>query len=185
MQTLTSAITVDQYHDMISQGLLTPEDRIELLEGDLVEKMSKNPPHSFVTEATRAALERLVPSAWYARAQEPITLSESEPEPDIALIRGDRRDYVTRHPGPAEVALVVEVCDSSIERDRIIKKRIYARAAIPEYWIVDVNLRTVDVYSRPLGGEYRDHRVLAPGESLPLTIDGTAIGEVPVNSLLP
>src|ERR1039458_4093748 len=87
-------LTVEQYHDMVRTGILTEDDPVELLEGWLVYKMSKNPPHSVATDLTATALRRLAPSDWCVRSQEPITTSDSEPEPDIALARGTPRDYI-------------------------------------------------------------------------------------------
>jgi Uma2 family endonuclease len=123
--------SVEQYHQMICQSILTEDDPVELLEGWLTLKMPKNPPHRVATKLTRNILEKLVPNGWYVDTQEPITLDKSEPEPDIVIVRGDTRDYLDRHPGAKDIALVVEVSDSTLERDRTLKKRIYARANIP------------------------------------------------------
>src|SRR5438132_10578955 len=106
-------LSVEQYHQMARAGILTEDDPVELLEGWLVRKMTKHRPHSRCTYRTRRALDRLVPAGWYVDAQEPVTTTDSEPEPDVAVIRGDDDDYPDRHPGPDEVALVVEVADST------------------------------------------------------------------------
>lgn len=84
--------------------------------------MPKNPPHRAATKLTRNALEAIVPSGWYVDAQEPITLEDSEPEPDVVIVRGNTRDYLARHPGSQDLALVVEISDSTLERDRTSKK---------------------------------------------------------------
>ena len=86
-------------------------------------------------------------------SQEPITLPASGPEPDVAVIRGDSRDYFDRHPGAAEVGLIVEVAEASLDRDRVLKKQIYAAAAIPVYWLLDLNNRRLEAYSDPEGGD--------------------------------
>src|SRR5438105_8922236 len=88
-------LSVDQYHEMIQAGILTEDDPVELLEGWLVEKMPKNPPHTLATRLVRTALERLAPKGWFINTQEPITTTESEPEPDASVARGDPRQYVT------------------------------------------------------------------------------------------
>ena len=85
-------LSVEQYHEMIDAGILDEDDPVELLEGWLIPKMPKNPPHSFTTDLTREALAGLLPTGWYVRGQEPITTEDSEPESDVAVIRGDRRD---------------------------------------------------------------------------------------------
>src|SRR3712207_4217922 len=102
-------LTVDQYHAMIQAGILVDGDPVELLEGWLVTKRSKNPRHSLSTQLTRVALEERLPPEWFVDAQEPITTADSEPEPDLGVVRGDPRDYADHHPGPGDVALVVEV----------------------------------------------------------------------------
>src|SRR5437667_12822944 len=105
-------LTVGQYQAMLDKGIVGPDDPVELLEGVTVQKVSKSPPHRIATSATRLALEHVVPPGWYVDEQEPITLAASEPEPDVALIRGDTRDYSARHPGARVVVLVVEVADA-------------------------------------------------------------------------
>src|SRR5262249_41008702 len=128
--------SVSQYHQMIRAGILTEDDPVELLGGWLVTKMPKNPAHRTSTRLVRRALERVTPAGWYVDAQEPITLETSEPEPDGVVVRGETRQYLDRHPGPRDVALVVEIADASLDRDRGLKKRLYAEAGIPAYWIL-------------------------------------------------
>lgn len=182
-------LTVEQYHAMARAGILEEGAPIELLEGYLVEKMTKHPPHSVATQLTQDALRRVLPSGWRARAQEPITLVDSEPEPDVAIVRGDARHYLARHPGPTEVALVVEVADSSLTVDRGAKRRIYARAGIPVYWIVNLVDRCVECYADPVGPArnplYTSTEVYAPGEQLPLVIDGVEVSLIAVDDILP
>src|SRR5262245_7749406 len=117
-------LSVERYHAMIEKGILGRDDPVELLDGLIVQKVSKNPPHRTSTWATRKALERVVPAGWYVDEQNPITLASSEPEPDVSVIRGTSRDYSARHPGGADVGLVVEVADATLDRDRGLKKRI-------------------------------------------------------------
>src|SRR5262249_52378201 len=131
-------LSVAQYHAMIQHGILGPEDRVELIHGWLVPKMTKNPPHTVSTGLVLDALNRAAPLGWHVRVQEPVTFAVSEPEPDNVLARGARRDYASRHPGPAEVGLVVEVADTSLDYDRDVKKPLYASAGVPVYWIVNL-----------------------------------------------
>jgi Uma2 family endonuclease len=112
---------------MIRATILTPDDPVEMLAGWLVYKMPKKPANRISTGLTQEALERVVPSGWYVDSQEPITLSDSEPEPDVIVLRGETRQYRDRHPGARNVALIVEVADSTIERDRGVKRAVYAR----------------------------------------------------------
>jgi Uma2 family endonuclease len=142
--------SVAQYHTMLHVGILEEGDRLELLEGILVAKMTKNPPHRISTKLIREALENITPDTWYVDSQEPITLVDSEPEPDVVIIRGKTTDYRDRHPVAADVVLVIEVADSTLERDRTSKQRIYARAGIAIYWILNLRDRQLEVYTEPL-----------------------------------
>ncbi len=178
-------VSVDRYHAMIDAGILGPDDRVELLEGVIVQKMSKNPPHRISNRATRQALERAIPVGWYVDEQAPVTLARSEPEPDAAVIRGDSRDYRDRHPGAGDVALVVEISDSSLDRDQVLKKQVYATARIPVYWILDLNARRLEVYSRPRGRRYVECTVYQPDDSAPVILEGKVAGTVSVSDLLP
>ncbi len=117
-------LTLDKYHDMVRAGALTDDDPVEFLEGWLVYKMPKNRQHSLATARTRKSLERVMPEQWYVESQEPITLDDSEPEPDVSVIRGTAESYPHGHPGPGDVSLLVEVADATLDRDRGWKKRL-------------------------------------------------------------
>lgn len=178
-------LSVEQYHDMISAGILTDGDPVELLEGVLVTKMPKNPPHSFVTQLIRDALARLLFAGWHINSQEPITLADSEPEPDAAVVRGHRRQYTSQHAKASDVALVVEVANSSLSRDRGIKKRIYASAGIPVFWIINLAQRKIEVYSEPSGADYLQRQDYGETEEVPVVIEGKEAGRFVVSELLP
>jgi Uma2 family endonuclease len=182
-------LSVDRYHAMIRAGILTEDDPVELLEGWLITKMSKNPPHSLVTYFVRQVLERLAPAGWYVDEQEPITTDDSEPEPDVIVVQGQRRDYLDRHPGPSDVTMVVEVADATLYRDQVLKKRLYARAGIPVYWIANLTENRFEVYTDPTGPaeepDYRQRRDYAPSDTLPVVIAGVQVGSIPVQELLP
>lgn len=140
---------VEQYHQMIGLQILTEDDPVELLEGWIVQKMPKNPPHRAATKLTFNALAARVPNGWYVDTQEPITLEDSEPEPDVVVVQGKTRDYLDCHPGAGDVALVVEISEATLERDRTLKQRIYARTGIPIYWIVNLMDQQLEVYTKP------------------------------------
>ncbi len=181
--------SVAEYHRLIELGILTEEDNLELLEGYLVHKMSRNPPHdAAIQKGTRKWLA-LLPPGWDLRVQSAITLTESEPEPDFAVVRGDETTYVSRHPTAADVGLVVEVSDSTLLGDRDDKGRIYARAGIESYWIVNLNDRRVEVYTAPSGpgpapryAQRADHR---PGDNVSVLLGGSTLVQVAVQDLLP
>lgn len=103
-QELIWRIDVEQYHAMIEAGILTDDDPVELLEGWLVFKMPKNPPHQAATRLVRSAIEKRLPNGWYVDSQEPITLPDSEPEPDVVVVRGETLDYLSHHPGAKDIA---------------------------------------------------------------------------------
>lgn len=190
-------LSVEQYHAMAAAGILAPDDRVELLEGWLVRKMTKSPEHVTGSDDLRDALVRTIPHGWHVRSQDPIDVGDSEPEPDQTVARGTRSLYRKRHPGPADIGLVAEVADSSLRRDREWKMRIYARARIPVYWLINLVDRTVEVFTDPSGPissdraaagnepVYRTRAVYRAGERVPLALDGAVVGEVPVDALFP
>lgn len=183
-------LSVEQYHRMIQAGILTEDDRIELLDGWLVEKMVKNPRHEAATRRIRKSLERALPAGWDVDKECPVTLvnQKSEPEPDVMVIRGDPREYEDRHPGPKDVALVIEVADSSLARDRGAKKRIYAAAGVSVYWIVNLIDSRIEVYTLPSGPasqpDYGSREDFRAGDAIPLLIDGQEVARVPVHDIL-
>jgi Uma2 family endonuclease len=188
-RTLYPKVTVDEYHQMIKDGVFDDGDPIELIEGYLVQKMPHNTPHASGVHKLSKRLMRLAPPGWEARSQLPITLADSEPEPDVVLAKGDEAAFDAHHPLPAELGLVAEVADSSRYSDRIEKGRIYARAGIPVYWIVNVADRRVEVYTDPDTAAnppaYKTRTDYQPGDMVPITLDGTVAGTIVVSELLP
>ena len=182
-------LRIEQYHAIIQAGILTDDDSVELLEGWLVFKMPKNPAHRATTRLVRTALENILPAGWYVDSQEPITLSNSEPEPDIVVVRGDTRQYLDRHPSAEDIALIIEVSDTTLQRDRTVKKRIYARAGISIYWIVNLVEEQVEVYSQPLveveQPDYSQRLDFGRSAVIPIIIEGIEIGAIAVDALLP
>lgn len=183
-------ISVEQYHQMIERGILKSGAPVELIEGLLVTKMTINPPHDYATQTLRDILFGMAPSGWFVNSQGPLTTEESEPEPDVAIVRGRRRDYAAagRHAGPADMGLVVEVSDASLAFDRSTKRRVYARNRVPRYWIVNLVDRRVEVYTDPSGpGDdpaYRQQQDHGPGDEVPVLLDGQEVGRVRVSDLL-
>jgi Uma2 family endonuclease len=174
---------------MIRQGILTEDDPVELLEGWMVPKMPKSPPHRITTRLLRAAIERLIAAGWYVDTQEPITTPTSEPEPDLVIVRGQTRDYRDRHPGPGDLALLIELADATLYRDRTLKKRIYAAARVAVYWIVNLPERKVEVYTAPAGtgdqADYGQRQDYGEAEAVPLVIEGRQAGTIVARDVLP
>jgi Uma2 family endonuclease len=180
--------SVEQYHQMIRAGVLREGERAELLEGWIVPKMTQNPPHPVAIQLLEQGLASRLPAGWIRRTQAPITTRDSEPEPDVSVVRGPARRYLDHHPRPDEIALVVEVADSSLAEDRAVKGRLYARARLPVYWIVNLVDSQIEVYTDPRGGRspaYRRRQDYAPGDAVPLLIGGEDCGAIPVRDLLP
>ncbi|MEP0792285.1 MULTISPECIES: Uma2 family endonuclease [Cyanophyceae] len=181
-------LSVEQYHQMIRLGILSDDDPVELLDGWLVYKMPKNPPHRATTKLTRNALEAVIPEGWYVDTQEPITLADSEPEPDVVVVRGNTRDYLDRHPGASDIALIIEVADSTLERDRTSKQRLYARAGIPIYWIINLPEKQVEVYTEPVVTSesiYQRRQDYQLSDEVPVAIAGQIVSRLSVLELLP
>ena len=178
--------TVDEYHRMIETGILGENDRVELIDGWIIEMSPIGPPHTTCVSLILAALQESLPDGWCVRGQGPLTLQTSEPEPDVAVVRGGIRDYRDHHPAGPEIALVIEVADTSLKFDRAEKRQQYATAEIPEYWIVNLADRCVEVHRDPAGGgEYRARAVVGADGSVELTIAGQSVGRLAVADLLP
>ena len=126
---------------------------------------------------------------WHVESHDLITLETSEPEPDVCVVRGDVRDYLDRNPGPADLALVVEIADSGLPRDQFIKKSAYASAGIPVYWIVNLVDRRVEVYTDPTGPakhpDYRQRQDFGTTESVTFSVEQQEVARLPVTDLLP
>jgi Uma2 family endonuclease len=181
--------SVDEYHRLTQVGVLTEDDDVELLEGYVVHKMARNPPHDGAIDLTHHALSKLLPPGWMLRIQEAITLADSEPEPDLAVVRGTPRSFLQHHPTAADVGLVIEVADSSLDSDRTDKARIYARAGIPLYWIINLVDGQIEVCSHPSGQttdpDYGDREVLRPPAAVAFPLAQPPAAPVPAAELLP
>jgi Uma2 family endonuclease len=178
--------TVDEYHRMIETGILTENDRVELLDGWILEMSPIGPPHASCVRLLAALLQEQLPAGWFVSIQSPITISNGEPEPDIAVVRGTLREFDTRHPSPADVGLIIEVADASLQYDRLQKRQQYAAAGIPEYWIVNLVDRQLETYrDLTVGGDYAKPVVVDASSSVALMIAGKPAGTIRVADFLP
>lgn len=181
-------LTVAQYHQMISTGILPEGEPIELIEGYMVEKMSRGTPHDETMDFLDRALATLISSGWFVRTQRAITLSDSEPEPDYAIVRGAPVRNRGHHPLATELSLVIEVSDSTLALDRTHKARVYARAGIPVYWVVNVIDKQIEVYTQPSGPcespAYAKQEVFAAGSSVPVILDANTVGTIAVSDVM-
>jgi Uma2 family endonuclease len=171
-----------EYDRMIEMGLFAEDERLELLEGMLVSVSPQGAPHAYSVQSLDALLQRTLATRTdlIVRAQLPLALgADSEPEPDVAVVPA--ADYSAAHPTTAWLG--VEVSQDSAAKDRQWKARIYAKAGIPEYWVVDLKARTVEVYREPRGERYEQVTRHSEGAVLrPHALDGV---EVPVEGVLP
>jgi Uma2 family endonuclease len=157
--------TVAEYYRMAETGVLRPDARVELLNGDIIDMSPIGPFHGGVTNYLIETFSAVVRGRWKLSVQNPIRLNDhSEPQPDIALLRPAADFYRRRHPGPDDVFLLIEVADSSLDQDREQKLPAYGRAGIPEVWIVNLNELTVEVYREPHFEGYASKTVLRAGE---------------------
>lgn len=180
--------TVRQYHRMIDQGILTEHDRVELLEGWITPKMTHNPPHDCSVLLTQTELLSRLSVDWIVRVQSAITTRDSEPEPDLVIARGPARRYARAHPKRDDIYLLIEVADTSLQDDRVVMSRLYARYRIAIYWIINLIESQVEVYTEPKTGRspaYRQRKDYGIKDSVPLILEGRDFGLIPVKNLLP
>lgn len=178
-----------EYDLLVEKGVFEPGERVELIDGVLMVAEPQSASHFTAIQLAERALARALGAGWLVRAQAPIALDDvSEPEPDVAVVRGAPRDYAAAH--PAQPVLVVEVALARYAFDRTYKASLYARAACPEYWIVNLVDRVLEVHRHPrpapaaaYGWNYTSVDVLGPGQRVtPLAAAGASIA---VSDLLP
>jgi Uma2 family endonuclease len=177
--------TREEYYRAIDLGLFKPGERLELLEGEIYPKMSENPPHATALKLAEIAIARAFALVQgHSSTQHPISLpGDSEPEPYIAMLRGDIRQYATRHPASEDVMLVVEVSDATLAFDRTRKARIYAESGIREYWIINLIDRCLEVHRDPQNGAYQSVVVMAEDATVsPLAAPAASIA---IRDMLP
>jgi Uma2 family endonuclease len=179
-------LTVKQYDRMVEVGILGKRDRVELIEGILVAKMGRNPPHVQSGNKAVRELQQLFRGDWHVRKEDPIVVSDlSKPEPDLTVVRGAIDDYDHREVTANDVLLVVEIGDSTLRADQQEMRPIYATRSIPIYWIINLVARQVEVYSEPEGGDYRKIEVFSLEQDVPVVIGGIEVGRIRVADLLP
>ncbi|MGB3298407.1 MAG: Uma2 family endonuclease [Phormidesmis sp.] len=176
--------TLKQYHDMSELGILSPTERTELINGEIVTMAAKVTAHTSAVLVTHHLLIKFLSERAFVQCQDPIQLSDrSEPEPDVAVVKLDPLAYSTRHPAPEDVLLLIEVAGSSLKYDLENEAPIYAAANIADYWILDVIERELHVFRQPANGRYQSHLVLASALSIsPLAFNDL---EIQILDMLP
>jgi Uma2 family endonuclease len=174
--------TIDDYEEMIERGILDADDRVELIRGEIVEMTPIGFRHVNCVINLDALFHRLPENEVTVSIQNPLQLpNDSEPQPDVVLLKGYRSLYAGRRATSEDALLVVDVSDATLKPDKNIKLPLYAEAGIPEAWIVNLEEDVIEVYSEPVGGEYRKMRIAGKGESvnLPGGLAGVvSVGEV-------
>jgi Uma2 family endonuclease len=176
-----------RYEQMIESGIFEPSDRVELLDGLLIAKEPQGSWHASTVSQVRAVLQRAFGPAYDVRVGSPVALDDmSEPEPDLAVVPGRPAAY--RHAHPARAALLVEVAESSVHKDRALKARLYARAGVADYWIVNLEDRVLEVYREPVkesSGRWKYRSVRLLKRSATVTPLATPRAKIRVGDLLP
>jgi Uma2 family endonuclease len=180
-------MTLEEYEAMVASGAFRSRKRLQLINGFLVEKMTQNPPHTIADLLCGDELDRVIPPGWHVRPAKPVRLpgQATMNEPDRCVVRGSARDYLGRDPGPGDIALLVEVADSTLADDRELGTKVYGPAGLPVYWIVNLVDRQVEVYTGPGPGGYSSCTVFPPGQAVPVVIGGRQVGEIAVGDVLP
>ena len=159
--------SVEEYHQMIRTGLFDREDRLELLEGELIMMPPIGPEHAANSDCLRERIEERLPGTLAVRVALPITIPpDSEPEPDLCVVRRREDYYRSAHPEAKDVLLVIEISASSASFDAKEKALIYGRAGIPEYWMLDIPGKVLRIFTDPSPEGYRNQRTAWPGETV-------------------
>jgi Uma2 family endonuclease len=175
MTVTTAKWSLDDYHRMIEAGILA-DRRVELLKGEIVEMASEGEPHAYAQNEADEYLTELLGNRAKIRQDSPITLpNNSEPEPDIAIVQRLGREYRSHHPYPENIFWLIEYAESSLEKDLEIKRKIYAEAGSPEYWVVNLKTLQLIVFRDLQNGEYRFQQTLTGGLIAPLAFPEVAI----------
>lgn len=183
--------TAAEYLRMVQTGILTDSDKVELINGRIIEKMARNPPHDAALQRLMNALMRKLSDAYSIRSQMALTLpsSASVPEPDLTVVRGPDSRYDAAHPGPADALLVVEISDSTLRDDRGEKLASYAGGGVSLYWIVNLVDRRVEIYSDPTGPDhfptFRRRDDIQEQDTIALRLSAGETLEFKVKDLLP
>ena len=164
VERLRRPFTVDEYHRMADAGIFGPEERVELIDGEIIQMSPIGPGHAgCVINLNRLLITRLGDRAVVSPQNPVVIRPRSEPQPDMLVLRPRDISYSRAHPTPEDVLLAIEVADTTARFDRIVKARLYARSRIAEYWLIDVGGRSVEVFRSPAGDAYTDVKDLGAG----------------------
>ena len=166
--------TVEDYHRMIEAGILA-DRRCELIGGEIIEMAPEGPRHRFINETIADYLRQQLGALALVSEAHPITLSDSEPEPDIAVVQPPRSRYRERHPVPTDIYWLIEIADTTLTKDTGEKLKVYATAGITEYWVIDVQRSHLKVFRQPLKDNYQSETIVTEGTISPLAFPDIAV----------
>ncbi len=170
----TKRFTIEEYHRLGELGFFSPEERVELIRGEIIKMPTTKTPHSFCNTRLWQELFKLLGESATLRVQEPIILpADSEPQPDFAIVRNQDDNYLSSHPMPDDIFLVIEISNPTLKFDQTTKLSLYAEDNIPHYWIFNLIDNHLEIYSQPyqdLRGKfnYRHKQIALPNETIPL-----------------
>ncbi len=179
---LRRRFTVEEFHEMGRAGILKPGDRVELIEGEIIQMSPIGSRHAACVAFLTQVFATTVGPRAIVQVQNPVRIGNaSEPQPDLMLLKPKSDFYASGHPGPSDVLLLIEVADTSADADRETKLPVYARARVGEVWLVDLERKQIEVYRDPQGGEFQSSKVYARGTAV--SPAGFPDIEVPVDRL--
>ncbi len=168
--------TLAEYHQMIETGLLD-DKRVELIRGEIVEMAPEGEPHAYFSTESGHYLSRLLGDRALVRPAKPITLpNQSEPEPDVAIVKPLGQEYLNHHPYPEDIFWVIEYSNSSLEKDLNLKSKVYAEVNIAEYWVINLRNQSLIVFRNPQAGGYASQTSYTTG-----TLTALAFPDVPIS----
>lgn len=159
--------SVQEYHQIIETGILGSR-RVELLEGKIIEIPPEGPLHRSKCDSIAEYFREILRERAKIYESHPVTLPDSEPEPDIAIVRLPTSRYDTRHPHPDDIYWLIEISDKTLTKDLGVKRVAYARASILEYWVIDVEAKQLTVFQHPLADDYQTQKIYIQGTISPL-----------------
>lgn len=169
IQPIRRLINVEEYYSMAAAGILTEKDRVELIHGEILEMSPIGSKHASVVMRMNDVLKELIGKAAIINIQNPIRINDlNEPEPDVTLLKHKDDYYADRHPEPKDVEIIMEVSDSTYDYDKEIKLPLYASAGLPEYWIININKREIEIYKKPSGNGYKKMEIFNHDDEITL-----------------
>jgi len=179
-------LNVEEFNRIIHLGVFETQDQVELIEGLIVRKPPGDKSHPLAAKQAMLALLRVLSPGWHVASSKPVVASQwSKPEPDLAVVRGEARDYLERDIRAGDVVLVVKIAKSTLEIDRTFMARVYAGSGIPVYWILNLVEQQIEVYRKPAPDHYESREDYHFGQAVPFLIEGIDIGPIPVEEILP